>query len=365
MTKDIKIIRNVFSKYYKIAKLDVPSIQEREFGYGIEKKIDVRHLAFNSEEELKEFLSLNAPLYVSYSVAYYEFPKLRPMEKKNWKGSDLIFDLDIENESKYFSIKELEKIKEDTLRLIEEFLLNDFGIDEKYIRVNFSGNRGYHVHVYDERFWELEGEERKEIIEYIKGYGLEYEDLFETIDIGGIEKEIGPKPSDYGYSGRFAKKVVEMIKKDPTQISPIFKDEKLKGIFIKNIEKGNWSLRNRTKKLNKKLKEILNSLKIEGVNIDAAVTQDKKKLIRLPNSLHGSTGFIAKKMKINELEKFNPFKDAILKFKKDVIIEATEDIPEIEMDETFEKMKKGEEREVKTNIGIYFVLKGSAKFTEI
>lgn len=45
------------------------------------------------------------------------------------------------------------------------------------------------------------------------------------------------------------------------------------------------------------------------VYIDAPVTADVKRLIRLPGSLHGKTGL--KVARVEDLEKFDPFRDAI------------------------------------------------------
>jgi len=46
------------------------------------------------------------------------------------------------------------------------------------------------------------------------------------------------------------------------------------------------------------------------VNIDAPVTADVKRLIRLPDSLHGRTGLRAAPVPISDLDEFDPLSDA-------------------------------------------------------
>lgn len=47
--------------------------------------------------------------------------------------------------------------------------------------------------------------------------------------------------------------------------------------------------------------------------IDGVVTKDIKRIIRVPGSLHGGTGFIVKEIKIEDLNRFNPFNDSLAK----------------------------------------------------
>ena len=71
--------------------------ERREFGFGgWEKKIEFRHMAFRSAEDLRMALVRDRPLYVSASSAYYEYPDARPMPRKHWLGADLVFDLDVD-----------------------------------------------------------------------------------------------------------------------------------------------------------------------------------------------------------------------------------------------------------------------------
>ena len=69
--------------------------------------------------------------------------------------------------------------KEQVYRLID-FLKRDFGVSDGEIRIHFSGSRGYHVQVYDERFYRLDSRARAEIANYVLGNGIliEYSTIF-------------------------------------------------------------------------------------------------------------------------------------------------------------------------------------------
>ncbi len=59
-------------------------------------------------------------------------------------------------------------------------------------------------------------------------------------------------------------------------------------------------------------KRIFNKIVDENaVKVDTVVTTDTHRLIRLPETLHGKTGFRAVKMDIDRLEDFDPFIEAL------------------------------------------------------
>ena len=184
--------------YYESAQFNFYQIEKREFGIGLIKKIDARHLAFESIEQFRKYLLVNTPLFVSHSTAYYGYPAATPIQKKGWNGADIVFDLDMHAEGKYDVYKKLEEAKQDAIRLKEDFIKSDFGIDE--VLCVFSGNRGYHLHIRDKNFIEIGGEERKELVDYIRGNGLNYLNFFEEREVPGrrINQWIGPLPNEAG-----------------------------------------------------------------------------------------------------------------------------------------------------------------------
>jgi DNA primase small subunit len=324
------LLKQLFSEYYKRATFPITSIEAREFGVGFEKKIERRHMSFFTEAELKSYLLHEAPMYISHSTARYSKPTA-PMEEKGWLGSDLVFDMDAEEANK----EAVAKVLQNTLEL-RDLLKTEFGA--KNMLMVFSGNRGFHIHVRDEQFQQLRSDERKRIVEYLKGDGFDYTLLFQEKDGGMIT---GPRPIDPGYRGRFAKKAIEIAKENPKKLYRIMSREQADN-FIRGVEQGIWS-RLPVKDIIERMSVVAGALSMHAIAADGAVTYDISKLIRMPNSLHGSTGF--RVMPLSNPDKFEI--DRAFAFSDEPInIRFLEDVDKIQILDADIKAKNGEERKV-------------------
>ncbi len=329
MTKEQVFVTNLIREYYKGAKAIGPDrLNSREFGAGtFERKIAYRHMYFPNEGEFKKFLVERAPPYVSYSAAYYKRPDARPMENKGWLGSELVFDLDVTDmdlpcqmvhDRGWVCESCLEGVKEETIKLVEGFLIPDFGFSEKEFEINFSGNRGYHVHVKKESVLQLDSDARKGISDYISGSGLEVESLFPTICQRGA-KLIGPKISDKGWRGKIARNMITNLNLGIDHLMSMGIERKIaKNLYDKRalvemgINNGNWDMVYIKNKAEFWKKILGNQAISQSDRIDRNVTKDPSHLIRLPESIHGETGLIAKKVgSLSGLESFEPMRDAI------------------------------------------------------
>jgi len=201
-------LKKKFTEYYARHIVPAPSeIEKREFGFGtLTDKIKLRHKSFRTEKDLHGFLRREAPYYVSYSAAYYDFPA-NPMNEKVWRGAELIFDLDVP--MKFLEREALSKVKKETWKLLD-FLKEDFGIPEKEISVNFSGSKGYHIHVTSDNVKSLGRDERREIVDYITGK-INFKD---HLRYSGLKEEeiLGPKKGDSGWPGRIYQSLHDFIK---------------------------------------------------------------------------------------------------------------------------------------------------------
>jgi len=354
---DRRLMAKIFASYYRQATLCVASPERREFGVGLHRKIESRHLAFANEGELRSYLCNNTPFFVSHSTSYYDFPAASPMEKKGWRGADLVFDLDIHSDGKYSAFFLLERVKEDLSRLVRDFIRGDFGCRD--VTLAFSGNRGYHVHVRDRDFLPLGSDERRELADYVMGSGLDYLDFFSETG-SRPAKLIGPRPDEGGYRGRFARATIRALNEKPSLISRKFSDEKQRAFFISGIEEGNWSKTSfRPAQLKQKLAGVAHTLPVATVNTDAGVTHDLSKLIRVPNSIHGETGLIARVFE--DIDAFDPLRDALMPASQVLRIRFTEDVPQLPLrGETAGPFRKGEEKELNLAVAAFFVLKDSA-----
>ncbi|MEM2137477.1 MAG: DNA primase catalytic subunit PriS [Candidatus Anstonellaceae archaeon] len=359
-TPEEKFLRDLFSKYYSKGKLSVRKPERREFGFGgWEKKIEFRHIGVKDEPALRAKLVSEAPLYVSYSVGYYEYPDARPMTKKNWLSADLVFDLDAEAHScgKFTCEKCMEKVKAEAQQLIEDFLLSDFGLSRSEIAVNFSGSRGYHVHVFSDAVAQLDREARREIADYVTGTGL----LFDRLFWKEGKKLFGPTPLQGGYGGKFAKAFLKRLDDSEfaLSISRKLKSEEEKAKLKSAIERGNWDnigIANREIKLQEKFEQM--KLTLAG-RIDSNVTADSSKLIRMPDSIHGGSGFLAKT--VESLEKFEPMKDAPAFLEGELRVKMSEAVPKLAIrDFEFGPFSANETKELPMAAAVYLLCKKSA-----
>ncbi len=380
-------LRKKFQEFYSRNRIPAPrEIEKREFGIGtLDAKIRIRHKSFKSEKELWNYLRRDAPFYISYSTAYYEFPENQPMKEKKWLGADLVFDLDIDMD--LLDSRKLDMVKEEAINLIE-ILTSDFGFSENKIEINFSGSKGYHIHVLDEEIRDLGSEERREIVDYVSG-NIDFKDylMFE------IEKDMqiikGPKKGDKGWFGRIYNGLYNFIKN-----SDMDDMEKIKGIgekrakmiheqrerILNELESGRYDripeivTIERTllktsdpnvripviKKVTSPLvQKIIDETAIKNLatrDADRMVTTDTSRLIRLPDTLHGNSGLRAKRVK--DMERFDPLTDAIAFGDERIEIELKEKVPEFEMNgNKFGPFSPGTLK-VQEYAGIYLLLNG-------
>ncbi|MFB6198534.1 MAG: DNA primase small subunit domain-containing protein, partial [Halobacteriaceae archaeon] len=194
-------LRGRFGDHYRRIDLDgPPDAHAREWGYipwteGPDTTM-VHHRSLYDLGTLDAFLERERPRHVYYSAGRYDAPGAGTMSAKGWQNSDLVFDLDADHlptvtpgEDDYDEM--LRQCKEQLLRLID-FLEDDFGFED--LSIVFSGGRGYHVHVRDDDVLSLESEQRREIVDYIRGTGIEIDALVETEMVGGSAGRTSPAP---------------------------------------------------------------------------------------------------------------------------------------------------------------------------
>lgn len=357
-------VQRLFSDYYRSHPPSPNSLEKREFGFGgFEKKIDTRHVWFKTQEELQKFLISGTPFYLSCSAAYYEFPDARPMPRKNWLGADLIFDLDAPAHScgKFTCNPCFEGIKAETVKLIEEFLIPDFGFSPHDMHINFSGNRGYHLHIRSESVLGLTREERREMVDYITGTGLAYSAFFAADERSRIS---GPLPSDGGYGGKLAREAVRQLGAGKGEIVAIlgkkFEKPEFAQKMAEGISSGNWDIVKIADK-EKRFLEIFKTLSVQlSDSVDANVTADTSKLIRVPNSLHGGSALCAIDAK-KGLSEFEPLSDAVVLPAAEVKVKMLEPVPSIEMkNQTYGPFEKDAIISVPAYFAAYLVCKRAA-----
>lgn len=376
--KSTELVKKLLKDYYlKVGDLSPRAIERREFGFGdFERKIGYRHMAFRDWKALKTYLTNDAPPFVSVSSAHYQHPDGRPMENKGRIGAELVFDLDANDLNLPCSRTHggswvceicLNAVKAETHKLIEDFLVADFGFSENEIEVNFSGNRGYHIHINNDVVFNLDSDERKSISNYISANGIEMASFFPNLGAKGKKLE-GPKPTDYGWGGKLARGVINALNSGTLEsLIAMGIDKSTARILYKNrleitlgIGRGNWDTVNIPKKA-EFWAMMLSSIAIrQSDSIDKNVSTDVHKLLRLPNTIHGDTGLIAKKLNsVSELSDFDPMKDAVV-FKSGMQKVRIDASPKFEMSGKSYGPFTKVDVELETAAAVYLILKRSA-----
>lgn len=358
----VSFLKERFGEYYKKEKIQLPErFGKREFAFmPFGAKLMKRHISFKRREDFESFFMDMIPAHAYYSSAFYQNPGAPTMEEKGWMGAELIFDLDLDHleNSKVRSYEEgLDIVKQEFSRLVNDFLIEDFGFEKKYIKLYFSGSRGYHCHIIDPKVLSLDSSERREIVDYIIGNGIDEETMFspigeeisreiesdlklrgisgENTSQGGIERIekrcskpslMIPKEDEPGWRGKIGKGIRSVVRN-------LDKDEFKNHLISLGIGKGSVERLERELTPERKerilryglidqsrfirsffLRASIKRIAVSSVSgeTDEPVTCDTKRLIRLPSSLHGKTGLKVCQIDIDKLDDFDPLYDAVV-----------------------------------------------------
>ena len=356
----INFIKQAFLRYYSNHRDRIalpPDFQSREFAFlAFGEKFMTRHRAIGSPEELVSTIRMLAPSDVYYSTAYYAKPA-EEMERKGWLGSDLVFDVDADHidtpckanhdvwccsscglskqgkpptqcpdcgktkfeERTWLCDECLRAAKNEVLKLID-FLGRDFGILEQDMHAFFSGHRGYHLHVRTEEVRKLDESQRKEIVDYVLGLGLDV--FFQGLYKKPKDIIVGPQRNDPGWRGRFAREIYRLIMQATEEelVELGFSSRRARLIIQERPEREErwrngilWSeFEDRFHVKDTTWRAIFERAISKGAlpaEIDTVVTTDIHRLIRLPETLNGKTGLRA--MAVSSLDTFDPFLDPI------------------------------------------------------
>ena len=369
---DIKFLEDSFKKYY-FEHFDLIRVQqrtsEREFGYQKFNSGMTRHIQIKDDKELHLLFMQNVPSDVYCSNAYYSFPNL-PMNEKDWKEADLIFDIDakdlnlscreshtisicnecnqVSNDSKQCRKCNSTKLEKKSLpckncidsskiqvEKLSEILVDDFAIDKENIHVYFSGHEGFHVYVYNSQFQKIGSRERSELSDYIMLRGA----IPETFGM----KKFKPNRSSFpdfnnnGWKGRFSKYIFGTKSKRSKIISEL--------------------LVNGYSSFQKTLDDVSENI---GVKIDPNVTMDIHRIFRLPGSINSKSGLT--KILCKDLTKFDPYTEA--SFLSDDMVEVFANSPiEFKLKNKKFGPYKNEKVTIPTFAAVYMICKKLARIT--
>jgi len=373
-------LRGRFSDYYRRADLTLPpAADDREWGHipwTAGGTTMVRHQSLLSMGDLGGFLVDEAPQHVYFSTAYWDDPGAPTMEEKGWRGADLVFDLDadhlpgVDPEATAYADM-LAACKEALLDLLD---LLEVDFDFRDPEVVFSGGRGYHVHVRDPAVRDLDGEARREIVDYLRAADLDPDDLIETRATGPTTRRV--LRTEGGWGRRVHRRLVAFVEeiRDLDEDAALERLQELEGIgegrattllgaFERtpeairegNVEAGGPGVRLLVRALGEE------TFAGESAPIDEPVTTDTRRLIRFPGSLHGGTGLVVRRLDRDAVADFDPLDDAVPeRFRgRDIRIEVT-DPGKVSVDGDTFTLRAGEQT-VRESVGVFLMARGRAE----
>jgi len=372
--QSLNLLKQAFKEFYfkNNSYIETPArIDEREFGYMQFNNGMIRHLRFKNKNELQALLLKEIPSDVYCSCAYYANPTL-PMQEKVFRGADLIFDIDTK-ELNLSCVKEHEvwlcnncknvmpekqncskcnsaKVEQTSLacdncisagknevKKLVKILREDIGITEQEIRIYFSGNNGFHVHVYSKELEPLDSPSRTEIADYVIGNNLLPESFGVKKNVKGAFNDVVnrfPRPDDFGWRGRISSRLI--------------KDEKAKPKVVRGILKSGYA--QFKAELDKVAKEI-------GARIDPKVTMDVSRIFRLQGTLNSKSGLA--KAPCNDIDNFDPFTNACLLGDGEANVHVIYS-PKFRLKENYFGPFKDQDVKLPTYAAVYLVCKGLA-----
>jgi DNA primase small subunit len=250
------------------------------------------------------------------------------MQEKEWLGADLIFDIDgkdlelpcvpshsfllcsncnlataFDEHLSVFACPSCGSSKADStsipcvkcidaskreVRKLLGFLTGDFGISKESVKVYFSGNNGFHIHVSDKQFESLDSSARADLAGYVLGLSFMPESI--GVRKGNNESLAVVKFPRGGIAHGWRNKIAQRLKIDSSSTLRLQHIVANAGGYVKFKT------------------ELENTAREIGVSIDAQVTSDIHRIFRMPGTLNSKSGL--SKASCADLDSFDPFSDA-------------------------------------------------------
>ena len=335
-------LRGRFGDHYRrVARSDgvtaPPAANEREWGYipfSPGGTTMVRHeslLDLTGGADLGEFLARERPRHAYFSAGRYDHPGEDSMGRKGWRGSDLVFDIDADHlpgvDPETDGYGEMLAAGKAALLDLLDFLESDFGFEDCV--VVFSGGRGYHAHVRDPGVQSLDRAERREVVDYVRGLGVEFEDLVRHEQVEGLGRKTPADkrtlPTGGGWAARLHRHLLEFVDEllAAEEEDALARLREFDGIgegkaaaALRAARENRDAIAGGNVDVHPAFYSVARGLfervrEADGAPIDEPVTTDINRLIRLPGSLHGGTGLRVCRIDRDALDEFDPLVDAV------------------------------------------------------
>lgn len=318
----------LLDEYYARAEFHpLDALQRREFAFQAwdAPGPNDRHHTLNSIDLLRSIIRIKKPKAVFASNARYLDPGHPVMAKKTNIGVDLAFDFDFgdlpEHELPGDFWGNMDAVAKHVQRLLEE-TFPMLGLCAEDALVSFSGGKGFHVRLMTDAALRLNRNQRRMLRDFVRGNGLEDYHTFGRGRMKNGKYAASWSPDvEGGWPGHFSRSAelylrqvrelpyagaIEFVKAN----LPVQKSGKNKGqkknptdetiVEIVEAIRSNSSMLTggvfktmfRTVKQGSLVGDSIAhyAVLMNGCAIDLSVTDDMRRILRLPGSIHGKTG---------------------------------------------------------------------------
>ncbi|WP_287584049.1 DNA primase catalytic subunit PriS [Candidatus Borrarchaeum sp.] len=305
------MLQEYYSDYFDVTPLiniiGLSTFRRREFGFDLGNTF-TRNLSFGTPRKLVDYMGNQGVFQAYVGAVYSESPsKQQSIQRLQWESRELVFDIDLDEfdlvrrcdcKGEKTFCEECWTLAQDAMIFLDATMREDFGIED--LVWIFSGRRGVHCWICDDIAKKLDQRQRSAVINYLT-----------------LIKE-GEKTPHVDMLPKYAKSLKERIF---TLLSRSFFLNTAEAELIKlGFKKGD------SKKILKRVLtesqfnykqfiptypsiDPLRLAKAIIINryprIDRKVTLDTRRLLKIPNSIHGKTGNVC--VVINNISNFDPF----------------------------------------------------------
>ncbi len=355
----------------------------------------IRHKGFSDVEGVRNFITQRPMHSCFYSTAYWHKPYELKMVEKDWIGADLIFDLDGDHlpgvTDRDFPAM-LEVIQEQAHTLWNDYLQPEFGFDEKYLQVTFSGHRGFHLHYRDPALFQLDSEARREIVSHIRGEDVDVKSSLVRFNQGDrtgwsarinrgmgkvVEKLQIIANKQKGYTALLEQLHQGLVSQAKRENRPSSKGKtSIQNLCqlltneqrVSRLLEGNFGVLDKYETLFLDLLKTDTSVVLANAGeADEVVTIDVRRQIRWPTSLHGKSGLRVTEFPLSRLDPdkssaFDPLSETIaLPNNKKLTVEMIQDECRFRFYEQEWEPSLGDKLEISEAAATFLILKGWAK----
>ncbi|NPA97320.1 MAG: hypothetical protein GXO32_06940 [Crenarchaeota archaeon] len=385
------VLTSIVLEYYKRANLELPEdMYLREFALQpMHSSSYVRHLAFRSASELRNYILSNVPRHLYFSSARYRDPSCSDMQAKGWLGSDLVFDIDAdhlqacmdkavelkfcascgellnENDKKCprcgsSNVVELDYVPKECIYAARDEMMKLVEAVEQELgyttyTIAFSGNRGFHLRIQlDGADALMSGEMRREIVSYLKLEGIDPTQfmIVEKRRRGKRILTLPPRTKDPGVKGRIARSLLRMVASDE--------------LACKVIRGETADYRALARVANSVNAVLMDAIREAAIVVDEKVTMDISRLVRIPGSINGKSGWLCRCVSVNKLQQFEVAEDVVSPIPGAVVeVRLLVSLPRIRIIDEEVGGKRGDKLRLTSLAALFLAFKGVARIVAI